>query len=46
MKLTSKQLTEACQLYARRHGYYTRTVRTMTSLMLAAIKEWREREAK
>lgn len=42
MKLTSKQLTQAIQRYARRHGFYARTVRTMTSLRLAAIAEWKE----
>lgn len=39
--LTKKELTAACQRYARRHGYYTRTVRGMTVLLLAAIAEWR-----
>ncbi len=43
MKLTRKELTLACQRYARRHGYYTRTVRTMTRLFLAAIAEWKSR---
>jgi hypothetical protein len=43
-KLTSRELTEAVQGFARRHGYYARTVRTMTSLMLAAIAEWRQRQ--
>jgi len=43
MKLTKKQLTEAIQAYARKHGYYVRTVRGMTSLRIAAISEWRMR---
>ena len=37
--MTRKQLTQAIQQYARRHGYYARTVRTVTSLRLAAIRE-------
>lgn len=40
MKLSKKQLTQAVTRYARRHGHYVRTVRTMTSLRLAAIEEW------
>ena len=39
MKLTSKQRTKAITKYARRHGYFVTTVRNMTSLLLAAIKE-------
>jgi hypothetical protein len=38
--LTKKERTKAFQRYARKHGFYTRTVRTMTSLRFAAIKEW------
>ena len=37
--LTRKQLTKAIQRYARKHGYYARTVRTVTVLRLAAIRE-------
>ena len=44
MKLTSKELTKAIASYARRHGYYARTVRGMTSLRLAAISEWVNRK--
>jgi hypothetical protein len=43
MKLTKSQITAACQRYARRHGHYTGTVRTMTVLLLAAIKEYRSK---
>ncbi len=46
MKLTKAQLTQAVQAYARRHGFYTRTVRGMTSLRRAAIKEFSERIAR
>ncbi len=35
----SKAMTAAIQKYARKHGYYSRTVRTMTVLRLAALKE-------
>ena len=41
MKLTRKELTQAVQRYARKHGFYARTVRGMTVLRLAAIAEWR-----
>ena len=40
MKLTKKQLTQAIRAYARRHGFYARTVRTCTSLRYAAVKEY------
>ena len=41
MKLTKKQLTQAVNRYARKHGYYARTVRTVSSLRYAAIQEYR-----
>lgn len=44
-KLSKKQRTEAFQQYARKHGYYTRTVRHMTSLKQLAIQEYTERKA-
>lgn len=34
-------LTAAIRRYARRHGYSASTVRTVTVLRLAAIREWR-----
>ena len=37
--MTRKQLTKAIQQYARRHGYYARTVRAVTALRIAAIRE-------
>ena len=37
--MTTKQLTQAIQKYARRHGYYARTVRAVTALRIAAIRE-------
>ncbi len=40
MKLTKSQMTQAIQQYARRHGYYARTVRAVTVLWLAAIREY------
>ena len=40
-RLTKSELTVAVQRYARRHGYYARTVRTVSSLFYAAIVEWR-----
>ena len=42
MKLTRKELTQAIARYARRHNHYASTVRAMTVLRLAAIKEWRD----
>ncbi len=42
MKLTKSELTKAVQKYARRHGHFARTVRTMTCLRLAAIREYHE----
>lgn len=40
MKLTKKQLTVAVNKYARRHNHYVSTVRAVTSLRLAAIREY------
>jgi hypothetical protein len=39
--MTRKQLTKAIQKYARKHGYYARTVRAVTALRIAAIREAR-----
>jgi hypothetical protein len=36
-KLTSKEMTKAIAAYARTHGFYVRTVRTVSSLRYAAI---------
>lgn len=41
MKLTSSQVTQAIQQYARKHGYYVTTVRVITRLRNEAIKEWK-----
>lgn len=41
MKLTRKQLSAAIKAYARKHGFYARTVRAVSSLRYAAIKEAR-----
>ncbi len=40
MKLTRKELTKAIARYARKHGYYARTVRGMTVLRIAAVAEY------
>jgi len=40
-KLTKKEITKAIARYARRHGYYARTVREVDSLWKAAIAEYR-----
>jgi len=39
--MTKAQVTAAVTSFARRHGYYVRTVRTMTALKMAAIQEYR-----
>lgn len=39
-KLTRKEVTAAVKRYARKHGFYHRTVRTVTSLRRSAIAEW------
>lgn len=41
-KLSKKQITKAVNRYARRYGYYARTVRTMSRLFYAAIAEYRK----
>jgi hypothetical protein len=38
--LTRKELTKVVAKYARRHGYSASTVRTVTALRLAAIREY------
>lgn len=42
MKLTAKQRTVAIRRYARKHGYYARTVRAVRVLFLAALREYEE----
>ena len=37
---TRSEATDAFRRFARRHNYCTRTVRTMTSLRVAALREW------
>lgn len=39
-KLTKKQISQAVQKFARKHGWYARTVRTVSSLFYAAIREY------
>lgn len=39
-KLTRKEITAAVKRYARKHGFYHRTVRSITSLRRSAIAEW------
>lgn len=46
MRLSSVQRTKAFQRYARKHGYYVRTVRHMTCLKQEAIKEYLDALAK
>jgi hypothetical protein len=43
-RLGKKELTQAIARYARRHGYYARTVRAVSELHLAARREWLEKE--
>lgn len=38
--MTGKELTKAVNRYARKHGHYVSTVRTMTVLLKAAIQEY------
>jgi hypothetical protein len=45
-KLTKKELTQAVQASARKHGYYASTVRTCTRLLLRAIEEYRAKVAR
>lgn len=42
-KLTKTEMTQAVRRYARRHGHYVRTVRTMSVLRMAAIAEFRSK---
>jgi hypothetical protein len=42
---SKRRLSEACQRYARRHGYFTATVRTVSALRVAALAEWDAYEA-
>lgn len=45
-QLTQKELTKAVARYARLHGHFASTVRAVSSLRYAAIKEWREASEK
>jgi hypothetical protein len=45
VRLTRAEWTEAVRGFARRHGYYARTVRGMTTLRLRAGAEYLERRA-
>jgi hypothetical protein len=38
--LTKSEMAVAVRRYARRHGYYAGTVRSMTVLRLAAVREF------
>lgn len=40
--MTRRDITKAVSCYARRHGFYARTVRTVTVLFRDAIREYRE----
>lgn len=40
-KLTRKEVQAARVRYARRHGWYVRSVQPMTTLFAAALAEWR-----
>lgn len=40
-RIGQRERTRAIARYARRHGWYARTVRTCTSLRYAAMAEWR-----
>ncbi len=42
MKLTRKELTAAIARYARKHGYFSRTVRAVSALRYAACREYME----
>jgi hypothetical protein len=44
-RLTSRELTRAIAGYARRHGFYARTVRTNSALRAAAVAEFLARAA-
>ncbi len=39
-RMSDKDLTCAIGRYARRHGYYARTVRDVTTLRQCAVNEW------
>lgn len=40
-KLPKTEITKAICRYARRHEFYARTVREVSSLFYAALAEWR-----
>lgn len=44
--MTRQEISKAVQTYARRHGHYARTVRTVSALFYAAIDEWKNRRTK
>ena len=41
--MSKKELTQAIRSYARKHGHYASTVRTVSALLYAAIAEWKAR---
>jgi hypothetical protein len=41
MKLKRSEITEAVNAYARKHGYYVRTVRDVSAGRYAAIADWK-----
>lgn len=46
MKLKNSEVTKAVQTYARKYGYYTRTVRDVSVLRYAAIAEYKVKVGK
>lgn len=38
--MTKTNTTKAIARYARRHGFYARTVRAVTTLRECAVREW------
>lgn len=45
-KLTDKEVTKAVNVFARKYGYYVRTVRGNTELKRRAFAEFFEKEEK
>lgn len=43
-RLRKRELTQAIARYARRHGFFARTVRAVSSIKFEAIREWQERQ--
>jgi hypothetical protein len=44
-KMSKAERTKAYTRFARKYGYFVRTVRTMTCLRYEAIKEWKEKKS-